>query len=389
MDLTDELRIADESPDAIMARLATDTNAGIDPTDPTFVDLVEGGFWDDLNRAVALEIDRLYDRLNEVVAAAIPALSWGAFLDAWADSLGLSRNEATAAAGELTFSGSESTVIPPGTVVVTEQTSPDQDPPAFRTTQAGVIDSGGTVTVPAVAVTAGSEGNVPPHTVTIPETPIPGVSSVTNEAAMTGGSDVETDEQLSDRIKRKLANPSGPGNAAFYEHIALDEPGVGFVDVQPNTPAAGNVTVLIRDVNGDPAPQALVDRLQEKLDPSGSSSQGAGMAPIGATVIVDTPSTVTVDISAELVLEPGYSLDGSGGTVNVTSAVEESLARYVNGLPAGADVIHNKVIAAIVSVPGVADVDEETLEIEGSAADYSVNDDEVAALGTVTLAEAD
>jgi uncharacterized phage protein gp47/JayE len=383
VDLTGELQIANETPDTIRARLIADTNAGIDPSDPAYADTILGSLWDDLSGADALEFDRLYDRLNEVAAAAIPALSFGTFLDAWAESLGRTRNDAALAGGSLRFSGTNGTVIPAGTRASTPQTSADEDEVEFVTTEGGTIASG-IVDLEAVAIVAGSAGNVPASTVTLLDTAIAGVS-VTNPAAMTGGADVETDEALQKRLLRQLSNPSGPGNADYYVNLALDTPGVGFVTVQPNTPSVGFVKVVITDVNNDPAPTPLVDALQERLDPSSSAAQGAGQSTIGATVDVDTPTSLAVTVEADVTLATGYSLDGDAGTHAVRGPIEASLGRYVNGLPVSGDVLHNFVIAAIVAVPGVINVNRTTLELNNVVGDVSVSSTQVASLSTVTL----
>jgi uncharacterized phage protein gp47/JayE len=378
LDLTDQLRIAAETPDTIRARLIADTNATGDPTDTTI-----GSIWDDLNGAAALELDRVYDRFNEVAAAAIPALTFGAFLDAWAASVGLERLDATAAAGAVTFTGTAGTVIPTGAQVSTPQTSPDTEPVTFQATSGATI-SGGSVDLTVVAVDVGAQGNVPAGTVTNLDTPISGVS-VTNSSAITGGSDVETDEHLQARLLRKLGAPAGGGNAAYYLNLALNTPGVGFATVQPNTPSVGHVAVVITDVNNDPAPSTLVAALQAALDPSGSASQGAGQAAIGATVTVSTPTSLAITVAAKVILDAGFSLDGSTGTFAVGDAIEASVARYVNRLPVGGDVLRNKVIAAFVDVTGVQDVVTSgtgALTINGGSGDVAVSATQVASLVT-------
>lgn len=380
MDLTDALQITSETPDTIKTRLLTDTNAGVDPSDPSYADTTVGGFWDDLNGAMSLELDRVYDRFNEVAAAAIPGLSFGAFLDAWATSLGIDRNDAAFAGGVVRFTGPDGTVIAAGTQVSTPQTSSDEDEVDYTVTTGGTVASGH-VDLDVQAVDAGSQGNVPANSVTILDTEIDGVS-VTNPAAMTGGADVETDEALQKRIVRKLTGAGGAGNADFYINAALDKPGVGFATVQPNTPSIGHATVVITDVNNDPAPGGLVDSLQADLDPSGSAAQGAGLAPIGATVIVSTPTGIAVAVAAALTLAAGYSLDGDPGTFAVRDAVTASVARYVNGLPPGGDVLKNRVIAAIVDTLGVVDVNASTLTINSVSADLAVGSTQVPSLTT-------
>lgn len=386
-DLTDDLKVADESPESIKARLIADTNAGIDPADPAYADTAPGGFWDDVEGAGALEWDRLYDRMNGVAAAAIPASSYGAFLDSWAESLGLERKDAALAGGTVTLTGADGTIVPVGTQVSTAQTSEDAEPVEFQTTSGGTIGVSGELDLAVVAVDAGSEGNVPANTVTIMDSSVDATPA--NAAAMTGGADVETDEALRKRILRKLSGAGGGGNADDYVNWALNYPGVGYVTVQPNVPTIGHVTVLITDINNDPMPSHAIDGLQAQLDPSATATQGAGQAPVGATAHVDTPSSLAIDIDASgITLEPGYSLDGAAGTRDAGTPIRESLARYVNNLPVGGDVVRNKVVAAIVDVPGVVDFDETALALNGSTSGnaVAVSATQVAHLDDVTLA---
>jgi hypothetical protein len=73
-DFVDRFPLRAEGPEAILARMQADLNAGIDPADPLYADIVPGSVWDDMARADALEMDRVYDRmLTEVPAAALPA----------------------------------------------------------------------------------------------------------------------------------------------------------------------------------------------------------------------------------------------------------------------------------------------------------------------------
>jgi uncharacterized phage protein gp47/JayE len=381
-DLTDQLHVTAETPESIKARLLADTNAGIDPNDPAYADTVPGSIWDDFNGALTLEVDRVYDRFNEVVAAAIPASTSGIFADAWALSLGLERKAATPAAGVVTFTGPNGTAIAPGTQVATVTTALDTDPATYAVDVGGTI-SGTSIDLAVTAVDQGSPGNVPANTVTVLDTPITGVT-VTNADAMTGGSDVETDEALVVRLVRKLSGAGGAGNLDDYINWGLNWPGVGFVTAQPNTPSLGHVTVVITDVNNDPAPTSMVNALQAFLDPSASPAQGEGEAPVGATVHVSTPTSFAVAVVSDVTLDPGYTFDGDSGSIAVRAAIEESVGRYINRLPAGGDVIHNKALAAIIDVVGVADV--VTLTLNGSGTNVAVSGTQVAAMTTpITL----
>lgn len=380
-DLTDQLPLAVETPETIKARLLADANAGIDPNDPLYLDTVPGAIWNDLNGAVVLELDRVYDRMHtEVPAAALPATSTGLWLDAWALAFGLERLDETAAFGSVEFTAASGTVISTGTQVSTVQTSADADPVTFETTEGGIVGISGVLAVPVIATTPGAAGNVAANTVTVLASSVENPTTVTNPASITGGSDVETDEHLAGRIARKMAGAGAGGNIDWYITEALNEPGVGNVTVFPNTPSLGHVTLSITDVNNQPfAPGSpVVASLKNRLDPSGTEAQGAGQAPPGATVNVTTPLATAITIAAGLTLAAGYSLNGTGGTSPVGAKIATAVTRYVNTLPVGGDVIRDQVLAAIVGVFGV--IKTTSLTLNAGTSDIPISSSQVASL---------
>ncbi len=90
----------------------------------------------------------------------------------------------------------------------------------YSSTQAVTIPAGSfSVSVPVQCTTVGSSGNVPPDSITSQSAAI-GASSCTNSAAMTGGTDVETDAQLRQRfMDTLLRNISGTPD--WYINLAL------------------------------------------------------------------------------------------------------------------------------------------------------------------------
>lgn len=381
-DLTALFPLLTETPESIRARLLISANAGIDPDVPAYADDVPGSWLDDMDGAVSLELDRVYDRMaTDVPTAALPQTATGDWLDAWADLVGLLRKAATTASGVESFAGPEGTAIPTGTQVSTTAPDADTDPIVFQTTEPATI-TGGSVDVPITALNPGSSGDVPANSVTVLGTPIDGVS-ITNAAAVTSGADEETDDQLSVRVQKKLKSTTGAGNVAYYENIALNKPGVGYVTVKPNTPSLGHVTITISDTNREPASAALVASLQQDLDPSDQAGQGAGLAAPGATVVVNTPSALVFSVTATIEPATGYSLDGSNGTVAIRGDILAAVLAYTVTLGAGDDVVHDKVLAAIVSLPSVDDLSGLTLTPAGGTAttgDLAVADDQVAEL---------
>jgi uncharacterized phage protein gp47/JayE len=379
------LPLSREVLEAITARLIADTNAGVDPTDPTFADLVPRAILHDVFGAFGLELVRAYDRAHaEIPAKALPATSDGLWLDSWAETLGLERKDEVFATGTVSFTtpaGTAATDVATGTEVSTVQVSEDEPEIAFQTIEGGTIPAGGgTLDLDVQAIEAGAQGNVAVNTVTVLASPIAAVT-ITNPAAISGGADVETDEQLSRRVVARLASTGGQGNVADYENWCLAYPGVGFVTVQANWNGPGTVRCLITDVDNRPMGAPAIAGLQAQLDPV--AGQGLGLAPIGAVVTVATPAIVNVTVAADVTYAPGYSLDGAGGTQAREDEIIDSLRRYVDRLPAGEDVMQSKVIAAIVDVPGVADVEPPT--INGVANDLVIASAQIAAFNTANL----
>lgn len=250
-----------------------------------------------------------------------------------------------------------------------------EDPPASNTT-------GGQFRATIEALEFGSASNVGADAIDTVLSPIIGIATVMNEEPITGGSDDESDEDLRARILLEYLG-GGPGNVADYERWALVHPGVGRVTVVPVANGAGTVTVIVMDVNGDPVPNSVIDSLQYTLDPL--AGQGAGTAPIGASVTVTTPETVLIDIVAAITFEAGYTLDGAGGIVALRDRITDALAFYLDHLDAGEDVIYDHVKAQFYTVPGVWKVT--SLTVEGGTADVSITStpSQIAALGTTTL----
>lgn len=346
-------KVSNETIDTIRARMLARGNMGVSPDSPQYVDLVVGAILADLVAAVGLDVDELFDFGNVVMRAVFPHTTYGEWLDGWAEALGLERKDAVAAAGTLRFIGPEDTVIPNATTVTTEQVLEDTDPIAFVTTAPAVIPVDGFVDVPAVAETVGAAGNVAAGTVTVPDDDVDGLGGVSNPEPMSAGADVESDDALRARVQLELSGQQGSGTIADYKRWALEDRGVGNATVEPVWDGPGTVRVFVTDVNNDPVPGDVIDRLQERLDPVVGFSE---VAPIAIEVTVATPAILAVTVAATIAHEAGYSLVGGGPTQGTQDAIDAAVRRYIDGLDVGADVVRNKLVAAIVDVQGVADV---------------------------------
>jgi uncharacterized phage protein gp47/JayE len=340
-DLADFTPLVNETVAAIRARVDADVNAGLSPTDTDYIDTVEGGMFFDLTQVMILEIGRLYDLLaTEAVAATFPAFSWGDYLDAHGELVGLERKDATQATGTVTFDAGApvagtAIVIAPGVLVATSQHAPDEDPVTFKVTAGGTIAIGQqTIALAVTAEDEGTAGNLAAMQIDDLLSPVDGIASVYNSAATSGGADPESDESFRDRIMLEWRSAGGSGTADDYQRWALAYPGVGHAAVSPLGFGAGTVGVVITDVNNAPfATQTEVNALQTQLDPPQASTTSTGSQTLPVATI-NVTSTTGFDAAGKVLIKApsgpqvvsytgktGTTLTGcTGGTGSVPAA---------------------------------------------------------------------
>jgi uncharacterized phage protein gp47/JayE len=102
-----------------------------------------------------------------------------------------------------------------------------------------------------------------------------------------------------------------------------------------------------------------------------------GYRAAGCNVQIKAPTPRTIDVTATLVLEDGY--EPAVVRVQATDAVSS----YINTLGIGRDVIFNEVVAAIMEVPGVIDINP--LEVNSSIVNIIVTDGYIARTATVVV----
>jgi uncharacterized phage protein gp47/JayE len=130
------------------------------------------------------------------------------------------RKAATYAQGTVQFEGTASVVVAIGTTLT------GGNGLIYQTATEAEIESGGLGTAEAVALTAGTVGNLPDGDVVAISPPITGIDAATLLGDMSGGVDQETDDQLRERILFRIQNPPMGGSQADYVLWALQVPGV-------------------------------------------------------------------------------------------------------------------------------------------------------------------
>lgn len=228
----------------------------------------------------------------------------------------------------------------------------------------------------------------------LPITYIQGLTSAELTGILVAGDDAEDDDSLRKRAIDALNEQPFGGNVADYKRVVLAIDGVGGLQVYPTWDGGGTVKLSIIGADWMPASLQLIETVQNTVDPPPDQGLGYGTAPIGATVTVTAPETVTVDISAHLVLGPGRT--ASQLSAPIREAVEGHLLsiRQEWARPDASSLTHYsswvyaaRVTAAILSVQGIVNVTG--LTINGSADDLQLVEDgllqQVPVLGEVAV----
>ena len=247
-------------------------------------------------------------------------------------------------------------------------------PPVANTT-------GGAWALTVLADEEGPDGNVPAGSITIPESPLDVLTSITNPYALTGGADVQDDESYRRRLLAALrASAIAASTVADLERMALDEPSVGFALVEPLWNGANTARIVVTDHENDPMPSDIVTALQTRIDPI--PAEGRGEALIGLAVTVTTTTGVAIVVVATVTPRDGYSLDGTGGTIPIRQSIKESVAAYINGLVPGEDVVFNHVRGTFFEEQGVFDVP--TLTVNAGTSNVTISATQSATINITT-----
>lgn len=343
---------------------------------PDNLDKTYGGFVYDFTMPSAIEKADAMILLNEVIQLFFPEWSSGEFLDKLGRAVALTRKSATAAETTLKITGTPNTLIPAGFVFSTTATA-ISDNIEFLSLEDVVLDENGEVEIPAICTQTGTVGNVPANSITLMSSPVSGINSITNEAAATGGTEEETDEEFSARIveRERDGDSSFVGCDADYKRWAQEVDGVGAAIVVPEWNGPGTVKIIVMDANGEPATSTIITNVYNHIiSPDDRESR---IAPIGATLTVNTASVLPLTITADIVMDPEADID------DVTSAFKSNLSGCLEEAMTEGTLRITRVGAALSKTDGV--VDYENLLINGSADNIAVSVDEYPVADTITL----
>lgn len=178
----------------------------------------------------AIEISNVFSDLKEIYSNMNPQTSEGRMLENISLFGGIVRKGLSKSTGVVDFTGINGTVIPLGTVVLVSADTTRR----FVTVTDEIIPSGGTI---RIRIEAEVEGAIqaPTGTIDTLETPIVGVTSLTNPRDVSiGAGAVETEDALRQRRSNTLSM-GGNGTAAAISAAISQIPSVTTVRVISNT----------------------------------------------------------------------------------------------------------------------------------------------------------
>lgn len=337
------------------------------------VDKREGSVIYDALAPCAYQLAQMYFELNNYIDLFFLDTSVGEFLDRKAVDCGITRKEATYAVRKVVTSGAITIGtrwgIEDTTYVITELLSEN-----------------------IYSVTCEQSGEIGNQYsgILLSLDNIDGQVTVTLTDILASGSDEESDDNLRERMKQYLISPEQDGNVSQYLKWATDFDGIGRAKVFPlqviETDGAGKKiiknasnTVTIAITNGayKHAEVNLINNFQNYIDPL-SSGLGNGVAPIGSKVIVTGGSVYKIKISANVILEDGFS------DAEAQVEAEKAIIKYLAAVTfVKSRVSYMQIGSVLLDCASISEINN--LFVNGETTDVVLLGDEIPELGNLSL----
>ena len=324
---------------------------------PETIDKQAGYLPYDLSSGLAIELRKLYDEIDQLKKMVDVDQLEGQALDKYIyQRKGLVRKPASFAQGKLLVFGKGE--ITKGDLFSTVNGI------LFKSEESVSLEGSREITISAVE--GGIKSNVLAETIIqIPMT-IKGITACINPNKMTGGYDAEDDERLRQRYYTVLRLPATSGNIYHYNLWAKEMPGVGEVKVMPLWNGPNTVKVVVVDSRFQPAPDALIQGIQNHIDP-GSKGMGAGQAPIGACCTVVSAKAKPLKISCEIKMEKNYTAD------EIKEKIEANINAYLKQIVFKQNYVSYALIGnAIATTEGVKDLSN--VKVNGAMKNIDIED---------------
>jgi len=331
---------------------------------PDTFDKRQGSVLWDLFSPMAIELTQAYIQMDNVLNLGFAESTSGEYLERRVAEQGLVRKEAVKSTGFITVSGPQGTVVSPGTRVSTSDTVPIY----FVTTEEKVIDAD-TVYISIESEIGGSDGNVAIGAISLVAGDLSGTITVTNELALTGGINEETDEELYARYHEKVSRPSTSGNKYHYEQWAKEVAGIADARCYPKWNGVGTVKVVV--INGEKrSPSAtVIGHVSEYIETQ---------RPVLADVTVVGVTELSIDIYAALTIREGADVEV------VRESISAKITDYFKRIAFVDDTVRYTAIGNAI-LDAVDVIDYSDLRINATDGNIILKKDEVPVIGAVSL----
>lgn len=330
---------------------------------PDEIDKREGSIIFDALAPAAYELAQAYFELDNFLKLSFIDTSEGEYLTRICSQFGVNRKAAVAAVKTGTFTGSAASLldVPIGSRF-------GIDGMVYAATKK-IADG----TCEMTCETPGVIGNAPSGDL-LPIDNIPGLATaILSSAAITPGSETETDASLKQRTLVKLQNPATSGSLNDYKIWASSIAGVGGVKVFPLWNGAGTVKVVLIDTDKKAAGGPVIAEVAEYIEQ---------VRPIGATVTVEAAVEATINISVVVSRALGYTVQ------QVTDSIIAAVDKYLKTIAfMQTTVSYAQIGNVILDAAGV--MDYSNLTINGGTSNiplsFTAESCQTPVLGTVTV----
>lgn len=360
---------------------------------PDTLDKREGSIIYDALAPACYELAEVYAKLRDLLINTYASTANNEYLDLRVAELGITRYPATKALrkGIFTYPNGNPAVIPLGSrfsTIVESGTTNFYVDSAYIGSD-GLVEAGSYVLICEDPGTVGNDYVGP----LLPISNISNLGAATLTTIITPARDAETDEELRTRYFEKINQKAFGGNIAQYEEEIKSISGVGEVQIFPVWNGGGTVKCSVIDAQYNAISAEFISQIQELIDPPPQGT-GLGMAPIGHTVTITTPTNLEINIETSVSIDSRYTLS------QLTDPIKAAIAEYLlelrktwghpNDLNQYSLAIYiSRINASILTVSGVANVTG--TKINGNVSDLTLTEtatlQQLPVLGSVTINE--
>ncbi len=189
----------------------------------------------------------------------------------------------------------------------------------------------------------------------IPVNYIHGLKTIQITELLIPGEDEEDTEEIRKRYFETFDIKAYGGNKKDYIQKTNAIAGVGSTKVTPVWNGGGTVLLTITNSEFDVASSTLIQTVQNEIDPT-KDGTGVGIAPIGHIVTVKSAEKKSINISASITFQEGFSFN------QLKNSIEKNIKEYLleirkNWANESASVVRiSQIETRILNINGIVDI---------------------------------